>query len=169
MQDRLGGGVLAASYIGEGDQAGAAVLFGLGGGFLLVWLVGILMRMEETRVWPLVPGTILIAIGALVLAQADPKLVGQSGTERPASLLVTSAPATIRIKVALAVKIANQCRPRLYGCSMPFSMPLGKRPGLGAGRVFPKLSLADPRRGKPRSLRGLAGRFHGLNDGVGKF
>jgi hypothetical protein len=36
-----------------------------------------------------------------------PKLVGQSGTERPASLLVTSAPAMMRIKVANAAKTAK--------------------------------------------------------------
>jgi hypothetical protein len=36
-----------------------------------------------------------------------PKLVGQSGTERPASLLVTRAPAMMRIKVANAVKTAK--------------------------------------------------------------
>ena len=33
---------------------------------------------------------------------SEPKEVGQSGTERPASLLVTSAPATIRRNVAQA-------------------------------------------------------------------
>ncbi len=71
----LGAGVLAASYL-EGDQAGAAVLFGLGAGFIFVWLIGTFEHREETRVWPLVPGTILIVIGAGLLAQADPKLVG---------------------------------------------------------------------------------------------
>lgn len=71
----LGAGVLAASYL-EGDQAGAAVLVGLGAGFVFVWLVGLFERREETRIWPLVPGTILIVIGAGLLAQADPKLVG---------------------------------------------------------------------------------------------
>jgi hypothetical protein len=35
-----------------------------------------------------------------------PKEVGQSGTERPASLLVTSAPAMIKKKVQTATKIA---------------------------------------------------------------
>jgi hypothetical protein len=35
-----------------------------------------------------------------------PKEVGQSGTERPASLLVTNAPAMIKRKVQIATKIA---------------------------------------------------------------
>ena len=37
----------------------------------------------------------------------EPNEVGQSGTERPASLLVTSAPTTMSKNVAPAVKIAN--------------------------------------------------------------
>jgi hypothetical protein len=37
----------------------------------------------------------------------EPKEVGQSGTDKPASLLVTSAPATIRMKVAQATKTAK--------------------------------------------------------------
>ena len=71
----LGAGVLVASYL-EGDPAGSAVLFGLGGGFVLVWLIGLVAGHEETRVWPLIPGTILILIGAGIYAQADPKLMG---------------------------------------------------------------------------------------------
>ncbi len=43
----LGAGVLAASSL-EDDPAGAAVLFGLGGGFVLVWLVGSFYRLEES-------------------------------------------------------------------------------------------------------------------------
>src|ERR1019366_7873023 len=50
----------------------------------------------------------------------EPKLVGQSGTDNPASLLVTSAPATMRTRVAQAVKTAKRCSPRWYGISRPF-------------------------------------------------
>ncbi len=70
----LGAGVLAATYL-QDEQSGAAVLFGLGGGFLLVWIVGLFANHEETRIWPLIPGVILIVIGAGVAAQADPQLV----------------------------------------------------------------------------------------------
>jgi hypothetical protein len=50
----------------------------------------------------------------------DPKEVGQSGMERPASLLVTSAPAMMRTKVAHAVKTAKRWCARLYGVVRDF-------------------------------------------------
>jgi hypothetical protein len=63
----LGAGVLVAANT-TGDIAGAAVLFGLGLGFVGVWLVGTLLRIPETKVWPLIPGAILVVIGLVVLA-----------------------------------------------------------------------------------------------------
>jgi hypothetical protein len=63
----LGTGVLVAANT-TGDIAGAAVLFGLGLGFVGVWLVGVLLRIPETKVWPLIPGAILVVIGFVVLA-----------------------------------------------------------------------------------------------------
>ena len=63
----LGAGVLVAANT-TGDIAGAAVLFGLGLGFVGVWLVGTLLRIPETKVWPLIPGAILVVIGFVVLA-----------------------------------------------------------------------------------------------------
>jgi hypothetical protein len=63
----LGAGVLVAGNT-EGAIAGAAVLFGLGLGFIGVWLVGTLMRIAETKVWPLIPGAILVVVGIVVLA-----------------------------------------------------------------------------------------------------
>jgi hypothetical protein len=66
----LGAGVLIAANT-QGDIAGAAVLFGLGIGFLGVWLVGTVMKLQETRVWPLIPGAILVAVGFVVLAGSE--------------------------------------------------------------------------------------------------
>jgi hypothetical protein len=66
----LGAGVLVATNT-EGDIAGAAVLFGLGFGFIGVWLIGLLMRIPETSFWPLVPGAILILVGMVVLAGSE--------------------------------------------------------------------------------------------------
>jgi hypothetical protein len=66
----LGAGVLVAANT-EGEVAGAAVLFGLGFGFIGVWLVGALMKIKETTFWPLIPGGILVAIGVIVLAGAE--------------------------------------------------------------------------------------------------
>ncbi len=66
----LGAGVLVAANT-EGDIAGAAVMFGLGLGFIGVWLVGMLMRIKETTIWPLIPGAILVVLGFVVLAGSE--------------------------------------------------------------------------------------------------
>jgi apolipoprotein N-acyltransferase len=66
----IGAGVLVAANT-EGDIAGAAVLFGLGFGFIGVWLIGTLMRIKEITFWPLVPGAILVVVGAVVLAGTE--------------------------------------------------------------------------------------------------
>jgi hypothetical protein len=66
----LGAGVLVAANT-EGDVAAAAVLFGLGFGFLGVWLVGTLMRVREASLWPLIPAAILVVIGIVVLSGAE--------------------------------------------------------------------------------------------------
>src|SRR5207245_9757047 len=50
----------------------------------------------------------------------EPKEVGQSGTERPASLLVTKAPAMMSMNVAAAVNRAKRCSARLYGVETDF-------------------------------------------------
>src|SRR5580692_4387405 len=50
----------------------------------------------------------------------DPKDVGQSGMESPASLLVTSAPAMMSTKVAHATKTAKRWCARLYGVATDF-------------------------------------------------
>src|ERR1051326_1237743 len=58
----------------------------------------------------------------------EPNEVGQSGTERPASLLVTKAPAMISKKVQQARRTANRWRPGLYLVAMAFrAMPLGSQ------------------------------------------
>src|ERR1700694_2604524 len=51
----------------------------------------------------------------------EPQDVGQSGTDNPASLLVTSAPAMRSRKVQLARVTANLWCPWLYGLAMNFS------------------------------------------------
>jgi hypothetical protein len=66
----LGAGVLVAVNT-EGDIAGAAVLFGLGLGFIGVWLVGTAMRVEGITFWPLIPGAILVVVGIVVLAGTE--------------------------------------------------------------------------------------------------
>jgi len=66
----IGVGVLVAANT-EGDVAGAAVLFGLGFGFIGVWLIGTLLRIKEISFWPLIPGAILVVVGIVVLAGSE--------------------------------------------------------------------------------------------------
>lgn len=67
----LGVGILLADTFFEDEVAAAAIVIGLGGGFIGVWLVGLLMREQATRLWPLIPGSILVAVGALLLAGVE--------------------------------------------------------------------------------------------------
>lgn len=66
----IGAGVLVAANT-TGDIAGAAVLLGLGFGFIGVWLIGTLMRIKEITFWPPIPGAILVVVGVVVLAGSD--------------------------------------------------------------------------------------------------
>ena len=66
----LGLGVIVAT-VAEDEIAGAAVLFGLGGGFIAIWLIGYLLKMRETAFWPLIPGSILVLIGFVTLAGTE--------------------------------------------------------------------------------------------------
>jgi hypothetical protein len=66
----LGLGVIGAT-VADDEIAGAAVLFGLGGGFLAIWLIGYLLKMRETAFWPLIPGTIMVVLGLVVLAGTE--------------------------------------------------------------------------------------------------
>src|SRR5712691_10521911 len=92
----------------------------------------------------------------------DPKLVGQSGTERPASLLVTSAPATINSNVTQEVKMAKRCSPRWYGIaidfrSVPTTTPVDAALQDASGCTHEQDILAEGLRGRdgacPVSLR----------------
>ena len=65
----VGTGIVLASYV-AGTTGGALFLISLGGGFLLAWLVGWSLEMPEARVWPLIPGSILVLLGAAMLPGA---------------------------------------------------------------------------------------------------
>jgi hypothetical protein len=62
--------VLADTYFAD-EVAAAAIVLGLGGGFIGVWLVGTFMHEPATRLWPLIPGSILVAVGALLLSGVE--------------------------------------------------------------------------------------------------
>jgi len=65
----VGAGIVLASYV-AGTTGGALFLISLGGGFLLVWLVGWSLEMPEARLWPLIPGSVLVLLGAAMLPGA---------------------------------------------------------------------------------------------------
>src|SRR5512134_3227151 len=66
---------------------------------------------------------------------------GQSGTESPDSVDVTSPPATIRPRVATAVRTAKRCTPRLLGLAPPFRFPAGNSAMGGDGPTRGRLVL----------------------------
>jgi hypothetical protein len=67
----IGGGIVSGVGVGialaslePGRLGGALFLVSLGCGFLFVWLIGWILQLHETRVWPLIPGAILVLVGA---------------------------------------------------------------------------------------------------------
>jgi hypothetical protein len=69
------GGVLCGVGVGtviatqpDSTYGGGAFLISLGGGFLLVSLLAALYQVREARAWPLVPGSVLVTMGVLILA-----------------------------------------------------------------------------------------------------
>jgi hypothetical protein len=64
----LGAGLVASTTLTLADEAtGGVVVAGLGLGFLSIWLIGLLFRLEENHPWPLIPGAILTTVGAALL------------------------------------------------------------------------------------------------------
>lgn len=59
----VGVGIALAS-LEPGRLGGALFLVSLGSGFLFVWLIGWILQLPETRIWPLIPGAILVLVGA---------------------------------------------------------------------------------------------------------
>jgi hypothetical protein len=67
----IGGGIVSGVGVGiafatlePGRLGGALFLVSLGCGFLFVWLIGWILQMHETRIWPLIPGAVLVLVGA---------------------------------------------------------------------------------------------------------
>lgn len=64
----LGAGILASTAMTLADEAtGGVIVAGLGLGFLSIWVIGLLFRLEENHPWPLIPGAILTTVGAALL------------------------------------------------------------------------------------------------------
>jgi hypothetical protein len=64
----LGAGIIASESLAlADDQPGGAIVLGLGLGFLAIWVVGAIARVERNHPWPLIPGGILAVIGAVLV------------------------------------------------------------------------------------------------------
>jgi hypothetical protein len=63
----VGAGLLVSeAFFHTADADGAGATLGLGFGFLGIWTVSLLMRLKEHHFWPLIPGGILLAVGAML-------------------------------------------------------------------------------------------------------
>lgn len=70
----VGGGIVAGTGVGtiiatqpDSPLGGGAFLISVGGGFLLVSLLATLYQVRDARAWPLVPGSLLVAAGVVIL------------------------------------------------------------------------------------------------------
>jgi hypothetical protein len=67
----IAGGIMTGLGLGivwetQVFESGAAVLIGLGAGFLSVYLIDLLVRHSTARWWPVIPGGLLVTIGVFV-------------------------------------------------------------------------------------------------------
>ena len=66
----VGSMVLVTSSIANDPAAsGSAFFLCMAGGFLAVWLLGLVAKPRETHPWPLVPATVLGIMGLAILTQ----------------------------------------------------------------------------------------------------
>ena len=64
----LGIGIVASLALDVTDEAqGGIVVLGLGLGFIGIWVIGALARVEGNHWWPFIPGGILASVGAALL------------------------------------------------------------------------------------------------------
>ncbi len=87
----IGVGIVLTSAV-TGTLAGALFMGSLGGGFLLVALLGWLVDVPGTRWWPLIPGVILVAVGAAIGAgEIGQRYLRLAGTWWPVVLVALGA------------------------------------------------------------------------------
>ncbi len=65
----LGAGIVVSQVVTwtSSQGEGGAVVLGLGLGFLAIWVIGALMRTAQNHWWPMIPGGILVIVGAALL------------------------------------------------------------------------------------------------------
>jgi hypothetical protein len=90
----IAGGIITGLGLGivwetQVFESGAAVLIGLGAGFVSVYLIDLLVRQATAQWWPVIPGGILVTIGVFVGVE-ERALIG-SEQLWPAILIVIGA------------------------------------------------------------------------------
>jgi hypothetical protein len=107
----VGVGILVAIQ-GDPQFGGAGFLLSLGGGFLLVSFLGALYQIPESRYWPLIPGSILVAIGALIFAaQLGSQVLRVAADWWPIVLVIVGAYLLIAARLRQADEAGDETRP----------------------------------------------------------
>lgn len=93
----VGVGILVAS---QGNTfGGAGFLMSVGAGFIAISVLGAIFGVPGTRYWPLVPGSVLIAIGAVIFAaQLGPQVLELAETYWPLVLIVVGGYLLLRAR-----------------------------------------------------------------------
>jgi hypothetical protein len=87
----IGVGVLVVKG-GNPDIGATGFIVSLAGGFYLAWILGLIFDVPSVRWWPVVPGSILLALGAIVYtAHAGQSLVAFAVDWWPALLVIMGA------------------------------------------------------------------------------
>jgi hypothetical protein len=55
----------------NGDIESGVMMLSLAGGFLGIWLLGLLYRLPQNHWWPLIPGGILTLVGLVQVSRTD--------------------------------------------------------------------------------------------------
>ncbi len=68
----LGAGIaLQDLQVMSAESSGGVIVLGLGLGFLSIWVIGGVVRVAQHHWWPIIPGGILTAIGALLIIGSE--------------------------------------------------------------------------------------------------
>lgn len=69
----LGTGIIVSELVNFANKeaTGGLVVLGLGLGFLSIWAIGSLTRVEQNHWWPVIPGGILTIVGGALLIGSD--------------------------------------------------------------------------------------------------
>lgn len=123
----IGVGILTAAQ-GSPDFGGAGVLVSVGGGFLLVWLFGLMFGIPAVRSWPLVPGLALIALGTVTYAAGfGEEMLDISSRGWPALLVVVGGYMLLAARLRLPLYGDDATRPSTISEETDATVPVSVR------------------------------------------